>query len=163
MRFPLLLALLLMASGPAFADGSAVAISNAWARATPGQTTIGAAYLSATSPAGDRLVGAESPVAGMIQIHQHTMDGGVMRMRQVDGIDLPAGQAVTLEPGGYHLMLMDLRQKLVEGQSFPLTLVFKNAGKETIEVRIESAGAAGPMPGMGGMGGMGGMAQPAGK
>ena len=86
-----------------------------------------------------------------------TMDNGVMKMRQVDGIDLSAGQAVMLKPNGYHIMLIGLTQPLKEGQTFPLTLTFANTGSETVTMTVLKVGAMGPasqsrgmdMPGMG--------------
>jgi hypothetical protein len=121
-----------------------VAVTQAWARATPGKSTIGTAYATITAPAGDRLIGAATPVARVAEIHQHTMDNGVMKMRQVDAVPLPAGQAVVLSPGGYHIMLVDLKAPLVAGQSFPLTLRFEKAGTVETDVPIGGVGASGP-------------------
>ncbi|GGF06931.1 hypothetical protein GCM10011611_10530 [Aliidongia dinghuensis] len=131
-------------SAAAAPSSAAVRVTQAWARATPGKSTIGAAYLTVTAAADDRLVGAASPVAATVQIHQHTMEGGVMKMRQVDAVPLPAGQAVTLSPGGYHIMLIDLKAPLVAGQSFPLTLTFEKAGTVETSVAIGGVGASGP-------------------
>ena len=143
-------------AGVAMAQSGSVQIKEAWARATPGGTQTGAAYVTFQSPTGDRLTGASTPVAKMAELHSMTMDNGVMKMRQVDGIDLPAGQAVTLKPNGYHIMLMDLAQPLKEGQTFPLTLSFAKAGSENVTVTVEKVGSMGPgnqgggmnMPGM---------------
>ena len=121
-----------------------VEVTQAWARATPGKSTIGAAYATVTAPTGDRLIAASTPVAGEAQIHQHTMENGVMKMRQVDAVPLPAGQAVTLSPGGYHIMLVDLKAPLVAGQSFPLTLTFEKAGTVETKVMVGGVGASGP-------------------
>jgi len=121
-----------------------VEVTQAWARATPGKSTIGAAYATLTAPAGDRLIGAATPVARLAQIHQHTMENGVMKMRQVDAVPLPAGQAVVLSPGGYHIMLIDLTTPLVAGQSFPLTLRFAQAGTVETKVMVGGVGASGP-------------------
>lgn len=134
-----------------------VQVTQAWARATPGKSTIGAAYATVTAPAGDRLVAAATPVAGVAEIHQHTMENGIMKMRQVDAVPLPAGQAVTLSPGGYHIMLMDLKAPLVAGQSFPLTLTFEKAGTIETKVMVGGVGASGPAGAMDHMD-MGGMA-----
>jgi len=119
-------------------------VTQAWARATPGKSTIGTAYATVIAPAGDRLIGAATPVARVAEIHQHTMDNGVMKMRQVDAVPLPAGQAVVLSPGGYHIMLVDLKAPLVAGQSFPLTLSFEKAGTVETSVAIGGVGASGP-------------------
>ncbi len=152
-RFPFsALAAVIAVAGAVFAQQSQsiaqstgqVQVTEAWARATPGKSTIGAAYATLTAPQGDRLLGAESPVAATVQIHQHTMEGGVMKMRQVDAVPLPAGQAVTLSPGGYHIMLIDLKAPLVAGQSFPLTFKFEKAGAVETKVMIGGVGASGP-------------------
>jgi copper(I)-binding protein len=142
------LAALIAVGGAAFAQqaqpAAKVEVTRAWARATPGKSTIGTAYATVTAPAGDRLIGAATPVAGVAQIHQHTMENGVMKMRQVDAVPLPAGQAVVLSPGGYHIMLMDLKAPLVAGQSFPLTLTFEKAGTVETDVTVGGVGASGP-------------------
>jgi copper(I)-binding protein len=143
------LAALIAVGGAAFAQqaqqtGAKVAVTQAWARATPGKSTIGAAYATVTASAGDRLIAVATPVAGAAQLHQHTMDNGVMKMRQVDAVPLPAGQAVTLSPGGYHIMLVDLKAPLVAGQGFPLTLTFEKAGTVETIVTVGGVGASGP-------------------
>ena len=140
--------------GAALAQTGQIEISNAWARATPGGATTGAAYATIASPVADRLVAAASPVAKSVQLHTMTMQGGIMRMRQIAGIDLPAGKPVTLKPGGLHIMLIGLGAPLKEGQSFPLTLTFKNAGSKEVTVAVAKVGAMGPAAGTGGMGGM---------
>jgi periplasmic copper chaperone A len=138
-------------TGGAFAQGTGVQVTDAWARATPGGAQTAAAYVTITSAAGDRLTGASTPAAKDAQLHTTTMDGNVMKMRQVDGIDLPAGQTVALKPGGYHIMLMGLAQPLKEGQTFPLTLTFDKAGTREVTVAVQKVGSMGPgtaMPGM---------------
>jgi copper(I)-binding protein len=122
-----------------------VNVTHAWARATPGAVKIGGAYLTLSSPGGDTLTGAASPVADKVEIHEHQMVGEVMKMRRVDAVPLPPGETVTLKPSGFHIMLIGLKDKLVEGQSFPLTLEFAKAGKVETNVMVEAAGAAGPM------------------
>ena len=143
------LAALIAVGGAALAQqaqpAAKVEVTKAWARATPGKSTIGAAYATVTAAAGVRLVAATTPVAGVAQLHQHTMDNGVMKMRQVDAVPVPAGQTVTLSPGGYHIMLMDLKAPLVAGQSFPLTLTFEKAGTVETKVMVGGVGASGPM------------------
>jgi copper(I)-binding protein len=81
-------------------------------------------------------VGASSPVAGVVEIHEMAMDGNVMKMRAIPGLTLPAGQPVELKPGGFHVMLMDLKQALQPGQTVPITLVIEGAGgqRETVQV-----------------------------
>jgi copper(I)-binding protein len=117
-----------------------------WARATPGGAKVGGAYLELKAAAGteDRLVAAKSAVAGIVEIHDHINEGGIMKMRRVEGITLSGGQTVTLKPGGYHLMLMDLKQPLKQGGKLPLTLVFEKAGEVAVEAVIAPIGAAGP-------------------
>src|SRR5208282_3851749 len=100
-------ALLLIAGGAAAQTGS-VEVTNAWARATPGKAANGAAYLTLVAPTPDRLTGASTPVAKKAELHTMTMEGGIMKMRPLAGIDLPAGQPVTLQPGAMHIMLLDL-------------------------------------------------------
>jgi copper(I)-binding protein len=116
-------------------------IDHPWARATAPQQANGAAYLTVTNDGGaaDRLIEAQSPVAGRVELHTHEVDSeGVMRMREVDGIDLPAGETIALRPGGLHVMLIGLGDRLVEGEAFALTLVFEQAGPVEVEVQVES-------------------------
>jgi periplasmic copper chaperone A len=138
----------------AVAQTGQIETTNAWARATPGGATTGAAYLTIVSPIADRLVAASSPIAESVQVHTMSMQGSIMRMRQIAGIDLPAGKAMTLKPGGLHIMLTGLSAPLKEGQSFPLTLMFKNAGSKEVTVTVVKVGAMGPAAATGGMGGM---------
>jgi hypothetical protein len=144
------LGITLLVIGLGFAAGSAAAqtgqltVDNAWARATPGKSETGAAYVTIRSPTADRLVAASTPVAKKAELHTMTMSGMVMKMRPVAGVDVPAGQTVTLAPGGLHVMLMGLKQPLHAGQSFPLTLTFAKAGARTVDVAVETVGATGP-------------------
>jgi copper(I)-binding protein len=134
---------LLIASG-AMGQTEQLEIKTPWARATPGHAENGAAYLTIVSPTTDRLTAVSSPVAKKAQLHTMSMEGGIMRMRPLAAIDIPAGQAVTLSPGGMHIMLLGLTQPLREGKSFPLTLSFDHAGQRQVTVAIEKAGAMGP-------------------
>jgi copper(I)-binding protein len=136
----------LVVARAALAQPTQLDVANAWAGATPGKAENGAAYVTITSPAADRLVSASTPVAKKAELHTMSMQGMVMKMRPVSGVDIPAGQAVTLKPGGEHIMLMGLNQPLREGQSFPLTLNFEKAGPRTVTVTVEKAGAKGPGP-----------------
>lgn len=114
-----------------------VQVAQAWARATaPGQQVAGA-YLQITSAVPAKLVAASSPVAGRVEIHSMRMEGGVMRMRQLRSLDLPAQQAVKLEPGGLHLMLRDLKRPLKSGDKVPLRLTIEPAGKKKSVVNVE--------------------------
>ena len=104
-----------------------VEVSNAWVRSTvPGQKGTGA-FMKITAKDGTTLVGVSSPVAGVGEVHEMKMDGDVMKMRALPQLELPAGKAVELKPGGYHVMLMDLKQPLAKDSKVPLTLVFKDA------------------------------------
>ena len=127
-------AILLLAPACAFAQ---VRVSDPWVRATVPQQKVSGAFMQISSSRDARLVEVRSPVAGVVEIHEMAMDRGVMRMRPVPGVDLPAGRKVDLKPGGYHLMLMDLKRQLKEGESVPLTLVLegKDRKRETLEVK----------------------------
>jgi copper(I)-binding protein len=103
-----------------------------------GQKATGA-FMKLTSKAGARLVAVSSPVAGVAEVHEMKMEGEVMKMRAVEGgLELPAGKAVELKPGGYHIMLMDLKLPLQKDTSFPLTLVFKDAAgvESKMEIKV---------------------------
>ncbi len=131
MKLKTLATILALSSGALFAQS--VDVKDAWARATvPGQKATGA-FMKLTAKEGSKLVGVSSPVAGVGEVHEMKMDGDVMKMRALaGGLDLPAGKAVELKPGGYHVMLMDLKSTLQKDTTIPLTLVFKDAkGVET--------------------------------
>jgi len=141
---PLFFAALLLVAANATAQTGSVEVKNAWARATPGKSENAAAYLSMQSPVADRLTGASTPVAKKAELHTMTMEGAVMKMQPIAAVDLPAGQEVTLKPGGMHIMLLGLTAALKAGQSFPLTLQFEKAGRREITVAVEPVGAMGP-------------------
>lgn len=108
-----------------------------WVRATvSGQKATGL-FVELKSPTAARLVGGSSPVAATVEVHEMRMDGGVMRMRAVDALPLPAGQAVALKPGGYHVMLMGLKDSVKPGDTVPVTLrIERDGGKvETLEIQ----------------------------
>jgi hypothetical protein len=113
-----------------------VTIKDAWVRASvPGQSATGA-FMSISATETTRLVGVVSPVAGVSEVHEMKMDGGVMKMRAVEGgLEIPAGKTVELKSGGYHVMLMDLKAALPKSSTVPLTLVFKDA--KGVESRLE--------------------------
>jgi copper(I)-binding protein len=134
----------LLVASAALAQTGQLEVSNAWARATPAKAENGVAYLTIRSPTPDRLVSVSSPVAKKAELHTMEMAGMVMKMRPLAGLDIPAGQPVTLKPGSEHIMLLDLNGPLREGQSFPLTLTFEKAGTREVSVAIEKPGAAGP-------------------
>jgi len=134
----------LLVATVAIAQPAQLEVDGAWARATPGKSDNGAAYLTIQSPTADRLVSVSSPVAKKAELHTMSMEGAVMKMRPVGGIDIPPGQPVALKPGGEHVMLMSLDHPLREGENFPLTLDFQKAGQRTVTVKVEKTGATGP-------------------
>jgi copper(I)-binding protein len=145
---PVLLAALLgLGAAPCVAQ---VAVGDPWVRATVPQQQASGAFMTLTAARGARLIEARSPVAGVVEIHEMAMEGNVMRMRAIPGLDLPAGRPVQLKPGGHHVMLMALKQTLNAGDTVPITLVFENADRqrETLEVRAPvrplAAGSAAP-------------------
>jgi len=132
-------------ASPAFAQ---VTLKDPWVRATvPGQKATGA-FMQISAQAGARLVEVRSSVAGVAELHEMSMEGTTMKMRAVPGIDLPTGKAVELKPGGYHVMLMDLKQPLLEGQSVALTLVVEDKDKrrETLEIKAPVRALSAQMP-----------------
>ena len=136
-RTHLTIALLTLASGTALAAD--IDVKKPWVRGTvTGQPATGA-FMEVTSNGGAAIIGASSPVAGITEIHEMKMDGGVMKMRAISRLDLPAGKPVKLAPGGYHVMLMDLKQPLKKGDLVPLTLKFEGKDKavETVEIKAE--------------------------
>jgi len=153
MKLTIITALLALTS--AFAQAQGIDVKDAWVRtAVPGQSGTGA-FMSITAKDGAKLVAASSPVAGVAEVHEMRMDGDVMRMRAVPVLDLPAGKTVQLKPGGYHLMLMELKQALPKGSTVPLTLTLRDAkGQESkVELKLPVAatapGAAVPAHGAG--------------
>jgi hypothetical protein len=142
-------------------------ISAPWARATPKGASVGGGYTTITNSgtASDRLIGGSADVAGSFEVHEMKMDGGVMKMRPLaNGIEIKPGQTVTLDPSGYHVMLIGLKQQLKQGDHFKATLEFAKAGKVDVDFTVEGIGAksigakssgaksgGGATPGMGGM------------
>ena len=133
----------LLVAGAAPAQ-TGIEVADAWARATPGKTQNGAAYLTITSATADRLTGLSTPVAEKAELHLMTMEGAIMRMQPLAGVDLPAGLKVSLKPGGTHIMLVGLKEPLRPGQSFPLILHFEKSGTRDVSVAVAKAGAMGP-------------------
>jgi periplasmic copper chaperone A len=110
-------------------------VEGAWVRSSvPGQQGTGA-FMKLTSNEATQLVGVATPVAGVVQVHEMKLEGEVMRMRAIGKLDLPAGRTVELKPGGYHVMLLDLKQALTQGSTVPMTLSFRNA--KGVESRLE--------------------------
>ena len=130
-------------------------ISAPWARATPKGASVGGGYMTITNMGTepDRLVSGASTVAKEVQVHEMTMENGVMKMRPVaGGIEIKPGQSVTLKPGGYHIMFVKLNQQLKQGEHFKVTLNFAKAGKVDVDFTTEGIAAthddSGSMPGM---------------
>jgi copper(I)-binding protein len=115
-------------------------IGHPYARATPPGARAGGAFFTVENHGaqGDRLIGVASPVAAAAELHTMAMDGTVMRMRAVRAIDIPAGAKVALQPGGFHVMLLELKQPLAVGERIPLTLTFERAGTIEVTVNVES-------------------------
>lgn len=138
--YSLPLLFLLSLSGSAFAQSASddVAISGVYVRAVPPGQPNSAAFMEIKNGGGvdHALVGGSSPVAEVVELHTHTMDGGMMRMRQIDKIDLPAGQDVSLKPGGLHVMLIGLKQPLVPDENIPVTLRYEDGSEATIEAPV---------------------------
>jgi hypothetical protein len=111
-------------------------VKDAWVRGTVPQQKATGMFAQITSTGGGKLVSASSPVANIVEIHEMAMEGDVMKMRAIPGLELPAGKAVDLKPGGYHVMLIDLKQTLKAGDTVPVKLVVEGRGgqRETIDV-----------------------------
>ena len=127
------------------AQAQTVEVKNAWVRATvQGQKATGA-FMQITAPAASTLVSVSTPVAGVAEVHEMQMDGDVMRMRPLaKGLELPAGKAVQLKPGGYHLMLMDLKLPLQKDTTIPITLTLRDSKgvQSTQDLRVPVLSAA---------------------
>ena len=145
----IVLAVVLMAA-PVRADevkAGDLVITQAWSRATPGGAKVGGGYLTienkGTTP--DRLIGGSADVAAKVQVHEMSMNNGVMTMRPVEeGLVIEPGKTVKLAPAGYHLMIMDLKSPLKQGDKVPVTLEFEKAGKVAVTLDVEGIGAQGP-------------------
>lgn len=121
-----------------------VAVSEPWVRATVAEQKATGAFMQLTAAQDARLVSASSPVAGIVEVHEMAMEKDVMKMRKLaNGLALPAGKAVELKPGGFHVMLMDLKQQIKAGDAVPMTLVTEDkTGKQT---RLEIKAMARPL------------------
>ena len=123
----------------AFAAQAQVTVKDAWVRATVVQQKATGAFMKLHNAQGARLVEAKSPVAAIVEIHEMRMDNNVMKMRAINGLDLPAGKSVELQPGGYHIMLIDLKQQVKEGDKVPLTLVIEGKDKQREVVEVQAS------------------------
>jgi copper(I)-binding protein len=126
---------------------SSISVEKPFSRATPGGAKVAAGYLTIINKgtASDRLMAASSPAAGKVEIHQMSMQDGIMKMREVsDGLPIEAGKTATLAPGGNHLMLADLKAPLKKGDKVPVTLTFEKAGKVEITLDVQAIGGQQP-------------------
>ena len=156
-----LLTLAAVCAGPVLAQqikAGDLVLDHVWARATPKGASVGGGYLKITNTgtASDHLVGGSTDISRGFEVHEMTMEGGVMKMRPVaGGIEIKPGQTVTLAPNGYHVMFVGLKKQLMQGDHFKATLQFAKAGKVDVDFTVESIGAQtggdNAMPGMGGM------------
>jgi copper(I)-binding protein len=137
------LAYLLLAA-PAVAQQPSVAVHDAWARATaPGQT-VGAVYMTLSTPVSDSLMGVSSPDAGAAMLHRTTKANGMTGMADVDSVPIPAGRPVTLAPNGIHVMLMDLKHPLIPGQTVEVDLTFANSPSVHVKAPVQPITASAP-------------------
>ncbi len=125
--------LLALLAAPAHAQ---VQVEGAWARATAPGATVAGGYLVIRSAAADRLVGVSSPAAARVEMHVHIHEGGVMKMREVPGYDVPANGSFELRPGGAHLMFVEIRRPFKEGEKIPAKLRFEKAGEVSVEFNV---------------------------
>jgi copper(I)-binding protein len=147
MRFIFMLAVAALAVTAALAhdsDVGSIHIDHPWSRETPKGATIASGYAVIENKGSlpDRLIGGSSEISGSFEIHEMTMQNGVMKMRPLEkGIEIAPGQSVKLEPGGYHIMFLELKQPPVKGKHFKGTLIFEKAGKVDVEFAVEGMGA----------------------
>ena len=131
-----------LAAVPVLSALAQTTVKDAWVRGTVPQQTATGLFAQLTSAAGGKLISVSSPVAGLAEIHEMSMANGVMQMRQIaNGLPIPAGESIVLKPGGYHVMLIGLRQRLTAGESLPLTLTFEKAGNISVTVPIKAMGS----------------------
>ena len=145
-RFAFIAALAVFTAGPVQAQdiiAGNLKISTPWARATPKGASVGGGYMTIANSgnAGDRLVGGTSDVSNRLEIHTMSVEGGVMKMRPVAGVDIKAGQTVEFKPGGYHVMFVGLKQPLEQGQHVKTTLRFEKAGDVAVDFTVKGIGA----------------------
>ena len=154
-RFAFVLAALLLATPAAAQDFKlgGITVTAPWSRATPGGAKVAGAFLEIRADAGveDKLIAVRSPAAATIEIHDHVSEGGVMKMRRLEALPIKGAQTIVLKPGGLHVMLIDLKAPLKEGDVVAFTLVFEKAGTLEIEAPVAKIGAmnAADAPGYG--------------
>lgn len=129
-----------------------IQISNVWSRATAPRARTGAVFLELMNmgETPDLLLSAASDIAEKVELHTHLMDNGVMKMRAVEAFEVAPGAPTILQPGGHHIMLIGLHRGLTEGDTFPVTLTFRDAGQVELQVTVGPAGARGHGGGYGG-------------
>ena len=140
-------ALLVPPAGAQDAKAGDLVVTQAWSRATPGGAKVAGGYFTIVNKGAtaDRLIGGSADVAGKFEIHEMAMNNGVMTMRALDkGLAIEPGKTVKFAPGGYHLMLMDLKGPLKQGDKLPVTLEFEKAGKVKLAFDVQGVGAKGP-------------------
>jgi copper(I)-binding protein len=140
-RLSVIAALFSAAAGAAFAADSAK-VYDAWVRDTVPGAMVSAAYMRIKSDAPMKLVKAESPLAGVTEIHKMEMKDGIMKMQAVDAVEVLPGKVVDLKPGGYHIMLMMLKDQIKAGAKVPLTLTFEDASKKQTVIKVEAKAQA---------------------
>jgi copper(I)-binding protein len=146
MRHPIFISLMtvfltLFTLTSAFAGGN-LQVTDVWSRATPPTAEVGAAYFKAvnSNSTSDTLIGVASPIAERVEMHTHMMMEGMMMMHQLESVEVPAGETLEFKPGGNHIMLIGLEHTLLEGERFPLTLTFKNAGNVELIAIVRGLG-----------------------
>jgi copper(I)-binding protein len=125
-------------------QAAALEIGDAWAPPTPGGVDISGGYLNISNATAedDRLIAAASPRAERVEIHEMAMDGAIMRMRRIEALVVPAGEAVTMEPGGMHLMFFGVTEPFTEGEQIPVTLTFERGGEIQTLLTVRAGGSA---------------------
>lgn len=137
--FSLILSTQAFAGDAGMAKVGDIMIHEGWARASIGSAPNSAAYMTLMShgTAADKLIGAKTPIAETAELHHHILDGGIAKMRPVEAIEVKPGETAVLEPGGFHIMLMGLKEELTAGDAVPLTLTFEKAGDVTLDIQIK--------------------------
>jgi periplasmic copper chaperone A len=138
----LLISALLSTAFAVHAQAPSVKVDEPWVRATVAAQKATGAFMQLTAAKDAKVVAASSPVADMVEIHEMKMEDGVMKMRAVDALPLPAGQAVALKPGSYHVMLMGLKGPIKAGDTVPLTLTVEGGDKQRATVEIKAQARA---------------------
>ncbi len=119
-------------------------IQHPWSRALPPVAPTGAAYMKIENrgEASDTLIAADTPIAGYTELHEHVHEGELMKMQRIDNVVIAPGEQVEFSPGGYHVMLFELKEPLVAGNRYPMTLTFEHAGEIEVEVHVSKGAAA---------------------